>query len=42
MSSQQDQLLASRRASWRGFTRLIIWGCVVVAILTIIAVAFTV
>jgi hypothetical protein len=42
MPSQQDQLLASRRATWRGFTRLIVSGAIVSAILTIIAVSFTV
>ena len=42
MASQQDQLLASRRATWQGFTRLIFWGALVSAILTIIAVSFTV
>jgi len=42
MASPQDQLLASRRATWHGFTRLLFWGTVVTAILTIVAVSFTI
>ena len=42
MATQQDQLLTSRRATWQGFTRLIFWGALGAAILTIIAVSFTV
>ena len=40
MASEQDQLLASRQAGWNGFARLLFWGTIHVAIITLITVLF--
>lgn len=38
MSSEQDQLLASRQEGWNGFARFLLWGTIDAAIITLIAV----
>ncbi len=40
MAHEIDSLLSEKQTAWRGFTRLLFWGSVVTAILTIIAVGF--
>lgn len=40
MASGQDQLLASRREGWKGFSRFLFWGTIHVAIITLIATLF--
>lgn len=40
MATEQDQLLASRREGWKGFSRFLFWATIHVAVLTIIAVLF--
>ncbi|HVJ43641.1 MAG TPA: hypothetical protein VM639_19220 [Dongiaceae bacterium] len=42
MSSINDQILANRQETWKGFCRLLFWGSIGVAIVTLIAVYFTV
>ena len=40
MASEQDQLLASRQEGWKGFSRILFWGTIHVAIVTLIATLF--
>jgi hypothetical protein len=40
MASEQDQLLASRQEGWKGFSRLLFWGTIHTAIITLIATLF--
>jgi hypothetical protein len=40
-SSINDQILANRQETWKGFTRLLFWGTIGCAIVTAVAVAFT-
>ena len=40
MASEQDQLLASRQEGWKGFARVLFWGTIHVAIVTLIATLF--
>ena len=40
MSSEQDQLLASRQEGWNGFARFLFWGTIDVAVVTLIAVLY--
>jgi len=40
MSSEQDQLLAAKQQSWHAFSRLLLWGSILAAISTLIAVLF--
>jgi hypothetical protein len=40
MASEQDQLLASRQEGWKGFSRVLFWGTIHVAIVTLIATLF--
>ena len=42
MATEQDQLLASKQQTWASFGRLMFWGTILVAIVTMIAVAFAV
>ncbi len=37
-SSLNDQLLASRQQTWNGFCKLLFWGSILAAVVTIIAV----
>ena len=40
MASEQDQLLASRQEGWKGFARILIWGTIHAAVITLIAALF--
>jgi hypothetical protein len=40
MASEQDQLLASRREGWKGFSRFLLWGTIHAVIVTLIATLF--
>jgi hypothetical protein len=42
MSSEQDQFLASKRQTWHGFGRLLLWGTIASGIATLIAVLFAI
>ncbi len=42
MSTEQDQFLASKRQSWDGFGRLLFWGTIGAAIVTLVAVLFAI
>lgn len=39
-SSINDQILANRQETWKGFTRLIFWGTIGAAAVTILALYF--
>lgn len=39
-SSINDQILANRQETWKGFCRLLFWGSIAVAIVVAIAVYF--
>jgi hypothetical protein len=39
-SSINDQILANRQETWKGFCRLLFWGSIVVAIIVAVAVYF--
>jgi hypothetical protein len=39
-SSLNDQILASRQESWKGFCRLLLWGTIGAAVATMVAVYF--
>jgi len=40
MASEQDQLLASRQEGWKGFARILFWGTIHAAVITLIAALF--
>ena len=40
MASEQDQLLASRKEGWKGFSRFLFWGTIHVGVITLIATLF--
>jgi hypothetical protein len=40
MASEQDQLLASRQEGWKGFSRILFWGTIHAAVITLIAALF--
>ncbi|HWA48002.1 MAG TPA: hypothetical protein VG742_07000 [Dongiaceae bacterium] len=40
MKHEQDQLLAAKQQSWHAFTRLLLWGTIVAAVATLVAVMF--
>ena len=42
MSSLNDQILANRQQTWKGVTKLLFWGSVESAVLTLITVLFAV
>ena len=39
-TTEQDQLLASRRDGWNGFSRFLFWATIDVAVVTLIATLF--
>jgi hypothetical protein len=40
MKHEQDQLLAAKQQSWHAFTRLLLWGTIIAAVCTLVAVLF--
>jgi hypothetical protein len=40
MASEQDQLLASRQEGWKSFSRILFWGTIHAAVITLIAALF--
>ncbi|HNB26967.1 MAG TPA: hypothetical protein PLR41_08425 [Alphaproteobacteria bacterium] len=42
MATEQDQFLASKQQTWAGFGRLLFWGTIGVAIVTLVAVLFAI
>lgn len=42
MATEQDQFLASKQQTWAAFGRLLFWGTILSAIVTLIAVLFAI
>lgn len=42
MATEQDQFLASKQQTWASFGRLLFWGTIGAAIVTLVAVLFAI